>query len=90
MKSYTKVYLKFFDFNMSDFIQCENCGQKSVDLHHIIARSQNLSLLNDIANLMALCRECHIKYGDKKQYIEMLKEKHFAYIKKFKPRYKLK
>ena len=29
-----------------------------------------------IENLMALCRECHITYGDKKQYKEYLKEIH--------------
>jgi len=29
-----------------------------------------------IENLMALCRSCHIEFGDKKQHIEMLKEKH--------------
>ena len=27
-------------------------------------------------NLIAVCRECHLKYGDKKQYKEFLKEKH--------------
>lgn len=29
-----------------------------------------------IENLMACCRECHIKYGDKKQYKEFLKDIH--------------
>jgi 5-methylcytosine-specific restriction endonuclease McrA len=31
---------------------------------------------DNIKNLMALCRECHLKYGDKKQYLEFLKEAH--------------
>ncbi len=30
----------------------------------------------DINNLMALCRDCHVKFGDKKQYKEYLKETH--------------
>jgi 5-methylcytosine-specific restriction endonuclease McrA len=29
-----------------------------------------------IENLQALCRECHLKYGDKKQYKEFLEEIH--------------
>ena len=29
-----------------------------------------------IENLMALCREHHIEYGDKKQYMEFLIQKH--------------
>lgn len=33
-------------------------------------------LENDINNLMALCRDCHIKYGDKKQFKEYLNEVH--------------
>ena len=30
-----------------------------------------------IENLMALCREHHIAYGDKKNYIDYLKKIHF-------------
>jgi hypothetical protein len=29
-----------------------------------------------IDNLMALCREHHLQYGDKKQFIEFLKDIH--------------
>lgn len=32
--------------------------------------------LDTIDNLMAVCRECHIKYGDKKDHIEYLKSVH--------------
>jgi hypothetical protein len=31
---------------------------------------------DNIENLMALCREDHIKFGDNKQYKDFLKEKH--------------
>ena len=31
---------------------------------------------DNIDNLQALCRNCHIKYGDKKQYKDFLKELH--------------
>jgi hypothetical protein len=33
-----------------------------------------------IANLMGLCRQHHIEYGDKKQYKEFLKEIHLKNI----------
>jgi 5-methylcytosine-specific restriction endonuclease McrA len=29
-----------------------------------------------IENLMALCRSCHLEYGDKKQHMDFLREKH--------------
>jgi hypothetical protein len=36
---------------------------------------------NNIENLMAVCRECHVKYGDKKQYKDMLVSKHMKKLK---------
>lgn len=78
MKSYTKVYLKYFGYTTADYIPCEvsGCGKKAVDLHHVEARSKRMDLLDDIHNLMAICRTCHEKYGDKKQYKDFLKETH--------------
>jgi len=35
-----------------------------------------------IENLMALCRMCHIKYGDKKHFKEWLQKVHTETIKK--------
>jgi 5-methylcytosine-specific restriction endonuclease McrA len=35
--------------------------------------------VENIDNLMAVCRSCHIKYGDKKEYKEFLKEVHNDY-----------
>lgn len=76
MKSYVKVYLKLMGFTTDCKIPCEVCNKTAVDIHHIEARSKHKELLNDINNLMALCRDCHIKYGDKKQYKEYLKNVH--------------
>ena len=33
----------------------------------------------NIDNLQALCRSCHVKYGDKKEYKEFLKDIHYDY-----------
>jgi 5-methylcytosine-specific restriction endonuclease McrA len=71
------TYLNHFGYDISDFIPCEVCGKTAVDIHHIEARGIGGSKEADnIENLMALCREDHIKFGDKKQYKEFLKEKH--------------
>ena len=77
MKKHTKVYLNHFGYIGEDFIPCESCGARAVDLHHIFRRGMGGSKSADtIENIMALCRKCHIEYGDKKQYMEFLKEKH--------------
>ena len=77
MKKYTLTYFKHFGYDISDFIPCEVCGKTAVDIHHIEARGIGGSKEADnIENLMALCREDHLKYGDKKQYKEFLKDKH--------------
>ena len=77
MKKHTMVYFKHFGYDISDFIPCEVCGQTAVDIHHIEPRQMGGTKTKDvIENLQALCRECHIKYGDKKQYKEWLKSIH--------------
>ena len=60
MKPYTKLYLKHFGYGQEDFIPCEICGARAVDIHHIEPRGMGGSKLMDTPeNLMALCRECH-------------------------------
>lgn len=76
------TYLKHFGYDISDFIPCEVCGTTAIDIHHIEARGIGGSKQADnIENLMALCREDHIKYGDKKQYKDFLKCKHAERLK---------
>ena len=71
------TYFNHFGYDISDFIPCEVCGKTAVDIHHIEARGIGGSKEADnIENLMALCREDHLKYGDKKQHKEFLKDKH--------------
>jgi predicted restriction endonuclease len=76
------TYLNHFGYDISDFIPCEVCGKTAIDIHHIEARGIGGSKEADnIENLMALCREDHLKFGDKKQYKEFLKEKHQEKLK---------
>lgn len=77
MKKYTRTYLNYFGYDETDFISCEVCNKQAVDIHHIQAKGMGGSNTKDnIENIMALCRECHIKYGDKKQYKEFLTDIH--------------
>lgn len=81
MKKHTKIYMAHFDFGIEDFIPCEVCSRRAVDIHHIEARGMGGSNEKDrIENLMAVCRECHNKYGDKIDYKPMLKEIHKKYL----------
>jgi 5-methylcytosine-specific restriction endonuclease McrA len=77
VKNHTKVYLKGMGYDTTDFIPCEVCQAKAVDIHHIEARGMGGSKTADtIENLMALCRYCHDFFGDKTQHKEMLKARH--------------
>ncbi len=73
MQKQTKIYLNYFGYDTSDFIPCEVCGSQAVDINHIDCRGMGGSKTKDvIENLQALCRKCHIEYGDKKQHKDFL------------------
>jgi len=77
LKQHTRLYLNYFAYHESEYIPCEVCNKKAVDIHHIDCKGMGGSKQKDyIENLQALCRECHLKYGDKKQYKEFLEEIH--------------
>ena len=82
MQKHTKIYMAYFGYDASDFIPCELCGAKAVDIHHIDCRGMGGSEKDNIENLMALCRFDHIKYGDKKQFTDMLKDRHSEFMNK--------
>jgi 5-methylcytosine-specific restriction endonuclease McrA len=73
--------MAYFGYDISDFIPCEVCGNKAVDINHIYSRKIAKSKENDINNLMAVCRKCHIEYGDKKQFRDFLQDIHNKNIK---------
>ena len=83
MKPHTKLYLKHFGYGGEDFIPCELCGSRAVDIHHIDCRGMGgTSKKDSIENLMALCREHHLEYGDKKEYRDYLVKIHNSKLKK--------
>lgn len=93
MQIHTKNYFEHFNISYDfegnhDFIECEMCGGKAVDLHHIENRIKGVKRLDCVKNIIALCRICHEKahanvYGYDKN---SLKDRHvnFAELKGFK------
>lgn len=83
MKKHTKIFLDYFNYGIEDFIPCEVCGTRATDIHHLKARGMGGSKnLDHISNLLSLCRPCHIKFGDKKQYMDFLRDTHEEFMNK--------
>ena len=77
MKKYVKIYMDFHDYVLDDVILCEHCSKVAVDIHHIDARGLGGDLRghrNQIENLIALCRSCHIKAETNKDFNNQLRE----------------
>jgi 5-methylcytosine-specific restriction endonuclease McrA len=75
MKKYTKIYMNYHNYDISDWIACEHCGTTAVDIHHLEGRKMGGSKNKDfIENLIALCRRCHIKAETDKNFNNQLKE----------------
>ena len=79
MKKHTKIYLDYFGYCEQDFIVCEipDCRRQAVDINHIIPRGMGGSKTKDfIENLVAMCREHHIEFEQKKISKEYLQQIH--------------
>lgn len=77
MKKHTKIYMKHFNYVLDDFIPCEVCGARAVDIHHIENRGSGGANDKDrIENLMAVCRSCHLEHGDVPEKVQWLKDIH--------------
>jgi len=85
MKKHTKIYFDFFKIGEEDFVACEVCTSKAVDIHHIEARGLGGSKEKDfIENLVALCRNCHNQAEKSKKFNKQVKKKHLALLKFYK------
>lgn len=81
MKNHTKVYLRFFGYSGYEFMPCEICGARAVDIHHIRARGMGGSKEKDnIENLMGLCRAHHVEFGDIEKHRPYLIEVHERFM----------
>ena len=87
MINYKKVYCNFFNYDYGyDNILCEVCNDDNknvlaVDIHHIKPRGHSkCDNLNEIHNLIAICRPCHIKAENNKTYNKKLKIKNLKNI----------
>lgn len=89
MRRHTKIYFDHFKIDYDPQSGWHNAvseisGRKAEDIHHIDCRGMGGSKNADrIENLMALTREEHEKFGDKKQYTQYLKQVHGDFIKRF-------
>mgnify|MGYP003109503976 CR=1 FL=1 len=81
MKKHTKIYMEYFDYVLDDFIPCEVCKTRAVDIHHIEPRGMGGSKSKDfIANLVALCRTCHQCAEYSKAFNEQTKKIHLKNV----------
>lgn len=78
---HTAIYMAAFGYGDTDFIPSELSGERASDTHHIICRGSGGTKEDDrIENLMALTREEHMEYGDKKQHMAMLFGRHMDFM----------
>ncbi len=71
-------------YDQCDYIPCEipNCGRKCVDVHHLKARGMGgIKKEYKAEELMGLCREHHIEYGDLPQFRQWLIDIHLETMK---------
>jgi hypothetical protein len=79
MKPHIKIYLDHFGYAGDEFIPCECCGKKAVDINHVVARGRGgdpTGKKDIIENLQAVCRDCHNKYGDNPNWFVFLVKAH--------------
>ena len=58
-----------------DRAMCRFCGNKNIQLHHILYRSESKALIDEPSNCIMLCEKCHrLVHSDKKKYQPILLE----------------
>ena len=79
MVAYKKKYLKHFGYGIDDYVPCEICHSPGVDIHHINYKSRGG--VDEIKNLMALCRYHHDLAHEEVLSQEHLQEIHDNFLK---------
>lgn len=85
MQKYTKIYLKALGYDSTDFIPSEISGVRATDLHHIECKGMGgdpSGSKDRIENLIALTRQEHDYFGDKKQFMAFLYKMHMDFLQK--------
>lgn len=81
MTNHAKVYMRFFGYDVSDWIACEWCGARANAIHHIKFRSLVFGEDRDkIENLAALCQDHHNQCHDHPKFNQQIKERHLRLI----------
>jgi hypothetical protein len=82
MKTHTKVYMDFFYYGEQDYIPCEMCGSKAVDIHHLERQGKfgKKKEKDFIENLIGVCRSCHIKAESDKMFNMFCRIKHLENV----------
>lgn len=79
--THTAVYMGALGYDVNDtYFPSEIDGSDAVDLHHLINRSKCKEGADHILNLMALTREQHEEYGDKKEHYFSLIQTHLNFL----------
>jgi hypothetical protein len=84
MQPHTKIYLQHFGYGEQDYIPCEVCKSKAVDVHHIERRGAGgdpTKSKDTIDNLAGLCRICHEKAENSIPFNNYVKNNHKSFIK---------
>lgn len=86
MKTHTKNYFEGMKIPILErfedmYVPCEACDARAVDINHLDPRKIGGSKLRDnIENIVALCRPCHLAFEAGQLDEEELKAKHFKNI----------
>jgi len=79
MKKHTKVFMDYWGYSIADVIPCFGCEkEQAVDIHHLQKRQGGgdpKGLKDRPSNLIGLCRPCHTRADENKDYNELMKEK---------------
>ena len=75
--------MDFWGYGIDDYIPCEACGARAVDVHHIDARGMGgdpTAGKDVIENLVGLCREHHELAEAEPEANKLIKEIHLKRI----------